>query len=726
MDPFRFQNGRTDSFSSYYSRFGIAGRRIGEVSCGLVTLLVLSMAFFQARIVVGATTTQPGSAAILPAPPADDASRTKQDGSGSADAAKPDSNVGDSILKNILAFCAVGLLMGAGLALLCLANSDDRTAAVGVALATAPLFPATAALFTVIIYLLMPFWFWTAPIAGLTMAVILWCVASLSLGDMARPQYAIPSSYRELRQRLGLIEAQLSGLLPLPQRPSSPAEVATVEAKSQFDAITKDLEQPGVAWIEGNGYIGAWQRLHRAEEALIEIEPTETVIAGAVYDELRLIDSTIGQREDLLAKIRHAAEVLDPNAARYLQVCNSKPAAPALTITTSSPLPDAVIGTSYNCTLAAEGGKPPFNWTSSSTGPLPDWLNLTAAGTLVGTAPSVASGNSGPCTFAIRVTDSANMTALKTLTLNTLSFGIVTTSPLPDAIVGVAYMQTLIASGGSGGYIWAAASQAPAKLALTPAGVLSGTPVTAGTSIFNVTVTDAASPPLSITKALFLTVKAPPSAVGLTTLNSSDSDVLARSILKTVRRSINEFRDDRWNALVVARNRLTRTTIITGLISYALFAIAIFVGVPRASIIAVATFCLVGALVGLINRGNEEAAVDTAVEDYGLSNARLISMPLISGLAGIAGVVLIALLPAAAVLAPASAPQTTPSELFRGLGEIFDLTHNRAGIVVAAVFGLTPALLFSRLRQQAEGYKNEIKKSEAGNGGTKPAEPANK
>jgi hypothetical protein len=40
--------------------------------------------------------------------------------------------------------------------------------------------------------------------------------------------------------------------------------------------------------------------------------------------------------------------------------------------------------------------------------------------------------------------------------------------------------------------------------------------------------------------------------------------------------------------------------------------------------------------------------------------------------------------------------------------EIFSLTDNRFGLVVAAVFGLTPDLLINRLQGQADRFKTDL------------------
>lgn len=65
-------------------------------------------------------------------------------------------------------------------------------------------------------------------------------------------------------------------------------------------------------------------------------------------------------------------------------------------------------------------------------------------------------------------------------------------STLPNVTQGVAVNLTLTASGGAAPYVFAVtAGSVPAGLTLSPAGVLSGTPATAGSSTFTVRATDA-------------------------------------------------------------------------------------------------------------------------------------------------------------------------------------------------------------------------------------------
>ena len=86
----------------------------------------------------------------------------------------------------------------------------------------------------------------------------------------------------------------------------------------------------------------------------------------------------------------------------------------------------------------------------------------------------------------------------------------ITTTTLPNGTVGVAYNQTLAATGGLTPYTWSISAGAlPTPLTLNPTtGVISGTPNVAGTFNFTVMVTDAAT--RTATRALSITVAATP------------------------------------------------------------------------------------------------------------------------------------------------------------------------------------------------------------------------
>lgn len=86
----------------------------------------------------------------------------------------------------------------------------------------------------------------------------------------------------------------------------------------------------------------------------------------------------------------------------------------------------------------------------------------------------------------------------------------IATTPLPNGEVGIAYSQTLAASGGTPPYNWSIASGSlPSGVSLnTSTGAIAGTPTTTGTSNFTARVTDSVGG--AATKALSITIVAGP------------------------------------------------------------------------------------------------------------------------------------------------------------------------------------------------------------------------
>jgi uncharacterized protein (TIGR03437 family) len=164
---------------------------------------------------------------------------------------------------------------------------------------------------------------------------------------------------------------------------------------------------------------------------------------------------------------------------------SQNPAAPSITTTSLS---NATVLTPNSQTLAATGGTPPYTWTLAG-GSLPPGLALASTGTISGTPSMVAS-----YTFSVKVTDSAGLSAVQTLSLTVVAqpVTITTPSPLPSGMVTVQYpQQVLTASGGNPPYTFSVpANSLPAGLTLTPGGAISGTPTAAGNSTFTLTATD--------------------------------------------------------------------------------------------------------------------------------------------------------------------------------------------------------------------------------------------
>lgn len=178
------------------------------------------------------------------------------------------------------------------------------------------------------------------------------------------------------------------------------------------------------------------------------------------------------------------------------------PPPPPLAIRTET-LPQATQGLPYNARLEAAGGVGPYGWTIDS-GTLPDGLTINSEGAISGRA-----NQAGATTFTVRVRDSLGTSSTKAL------FIIVTPPPPPLSIQTISlpetsaerpYTQTLHATGGVPPYTWSIASGSLGTgLNLSADGIISGTPMTAGTSVFVVRVTDSALQ--TVTRTLAINIK---------------------------------------------------------------------------------------------------------------------------------------------------------------------------------------------------------------------------
>jgi len=181
-------------------------------------------------------------------------------------------------------------------------------------------------------------------------------------------------------------------------------------------------------------------------------------------------------------------------------------------------LPNGSAGTAYSATLQAAGGASPLTW-SLAGGSFPAGLGMNASTGVISGSPTTI----GSSTFTVRVTDANGASATRELQIVIGPALVITTaSPLPNGTIGVNYNQALAASGGSAtGYTWALASGSaalPAGLTLSAAGVIGGTPSTAGTSSFTAQVTDSGAN--TATKLLQITINASNLAVATSALPS--------------------------------------------------------------------------------------------------------------------------------------------------------------------------------------------------------------
>jgi hypothetical protein len=371
---------------------------------------------------------------------------------------------------------------------------------------------------------------------GFVATVFVWLVVAHFIRPYTAAHSANHLNYNLLCEHLDLLKSQIRhSCHDSPESLEQPTNTvdriirnkACGIASQQCKKIDEGLKGKGMPWVTGRGYIELWHRVHRAEEALIKVEPHAEALAGAMRDESRLLHSNIHNKDMLLKRLRCAVAILDDSATgEYLNYL-AKP---------------------VKCPLSKEERAMPEN-------------------------------------------------RLKALT-----------------------------------------------------------------------------------------------------------------ILSVTRYEINNFRDNVWEGIINARNRLAGTSAVLGFTTYSLLVLALFMNVPYYTIVWVAVYFLVGALAGLFTRSQAEWTTDTAVDDFGLSTTRLLHVHWLSGLAAVGGVLITSL----------ADTLVANSERSSELTAIFGSTPFL--LMVAAVFGLTPDLLIRRLAQQADQYKEDLRSTQSSQS-TKASQP---
>ncbi|MGB7283936.1 MAG: kelch repeat-containing protein [Candidatus Acidiferrum sp.] len=201
------------------------------------------------------------------------------------------------------------------------------------------------------------------------------------------------------------------------------------------------------------------------------------------------------------------------NANPVVTVPNSELYYPAplpagIVVTTPTALPTGFVNQPYTQVLLEHGGVGQLTWTSSS---LPAGFSLSPSGILTGTAPA----GTGPLTIPVTASDSSvppQSTAV-TFTLQVTGSLAITTTSLPNGVVGVAYNNPIVTTGGTlpVSFSLATASFPPGLTITQPAtgtqtGALAGTPTTAGTYNFSETVIDSSTPPQTATQNYTVTI----------------------------------------------------------------------------------------------------------------------------------------------------------------------------------------------------------------------------
>ena len=154
--------------------------------------------------------------------------------------------------------------------------------------------------------------------------------------------------------------------------------------------------------------------------------------------------------------------------------------------TDSLRLPDGVVGTLNQIQLPVEGGVPPYRW-SLGGGAAPPGMTLSTSGILSGVPTAADAFN-----FTAIVTDAASNTVTLGFTLYIDGLQVVALGALPPVHVGEAFSLQLQTVGGAGGDTWTLqfSNCLVSGLTLTPDGLISGTPTSAGSVRCFVYVTD--------------------------------------------------------------------------------------------------------------------------------------------------------------------------------------------------------------------------------------------
>lgn len=212
----------------------------------------------------------------------------------------------------------------------------------------------------------------------------------------------------------------------------------------------------------------------------------------------------------------------------------SPPTSP-ITVSPAS-LPALTAGTPFSQTLTSAGGIAPYVYTLQS-GALPVGLTLSSGGVISGTPTQ-----RGPYSFVVRSTDNILQSVDKGYTGTVQNPTLSITPATATAIQGIAFSQTVTASGGVAPHTYLLETGTfPVGISISSAGVISGTTAAApGSYPVTLRVTDASTGPGSYAEleSFTLTISPPPS-VSIAVAPASVSEDGATNLVFTVTRSLN-------------------------------------------------------------------------------------------------------------------------------------------------------------------------------------------
>lgn len=205
-------------------------------------------------------------------------------------------------------------------------------------------------------------------------------------------------------------------------------------------------------------------------------------------------------------------------------------------VVTPATLPAMTAGTAFSQGLASSGGTAPYTY-SVSSGALPVGITLTTAGVISGTPTQ-----RGAYSFNVRSQDANGDFVDKGYTGSVQNPTLSISPTSATALQGIAFSQTLTASGGVAPHAFALESGAfPAGISISASGVVSGTTGAApGNYPVTLRVTDSSTGPGSYfeLEGFTLTVSPPPS-VSIAVAPASVNEDGGTSLVYTVTRSLN-------------------------------------------------------------------------------------------------------------------------------------------------------------------------------------------
>lgn len=157
----------------------------------------------------------------------------------------------------------------------------------------------------------------------------------------------------------------------------------------------------------------------------------------------------------------------------------------ALRFTTAYTEQVNTVGAAINLPFTATGGKEPYVWSAQG---LPPGLRIDSAGGLITGTPTGVS--TGPVTVTVRDADNKNLSTTFTWIINGLPVIQAVPGNTLSSVTGLRVTQVFTVTGGTGPFTWSAQGL-PAGLTMDAAtGVVTGIPVTIGTSNVTLTVVD--------------------------------------------------------------------------------------------------------------------------------------------------------------------------------------------------------------------------------------------